>query len=142
MTEAKLPPPDESEGSDKEKQPSERSEDAAPEMPVTEGRSRKALADEVELSPGSLVGSYCHRVENGRITYAGQVVGEIQPGKYLVQIDLFEGVKDVQVVYPLEEMLAKDVGYEWRFYDTREAMQEAYVQYAVEEMTDVGKGAE
>lgn len=103
------------------------------EGPTTTDRDRAALAAGAELSPMTLVGSYFHRVENGTMVWQGIVVGEPQAGKYLCQIDGSLPGADrakVQVVVTLDAMLAKDEGYEWRFYDTAEEMRAAFAEYA------------
>lgn len=100
-------------------------------------RDRAALAAEVELNPQNLVGSYFHRIENGEMVWGGIVVGEIRSGPedtiYLVHVygDGLEGSPKAgaQVAITLSRMLAKDEGYEWRFYDTEEAMREAFGWY-------------
>lgn len=85
----------------------------------TEGRNRRELATTVELNPNGLSGSYFHRVEGGEVVWAGVVVGEVQPGKYLCQVDKGLDGADrvkVQVIVPIEHML----GGEYRFYDTEQ----------------------
>lgn len=102
---------------------------------ATENRSRKALAGQVELDPHSLFGSYFHRLENGEMVWQGQVVGEPQAGVYLCQISgSLPGTtrQPAQIVAKLDDMLARDEGYEWRFYDTEEAMITAYAEYVAE----------
>jgi hypothetical protein len=147
--EAQLPPSDDEERGEQpehydEEAPGygfathEGNEDKIPEAPSTEGRDRRKLAAEVELDPMSLVGSYCHRVENGEIVWAGIVVGEVQPGRYLIELDgCLEGAKSrsVQVIQSIDSLLAKDEGYEWRFYNTELAMKDAYAEHVVDAMT-------
>jgi hypothetical protein len=104
------------------------------EAPLTEGRDREKLAAEVELDPTSLSGSWFHRIENGEIVWDGIVVGEPQPGVYLLSVrrGLSHGDETkAQVAMPLTAMTAKDEGYEFRFYDTREQMFDAYAKYVV-----------
>lgn len=88
-----------------------------------DGRDRRGTATGVDLDPGSLPGSYFHRVEAGQIVWAGVVVAEPQPGKYLFQVD--EGLEGAdrgvrpQVPISLDQMLAEEPG-TWRFYDTEQ----------------------
>lgn len=131
MTAAELPPSDEDD--DEPLVVPAAMHDSPPDSP-TAGRDRAGLAEEAELSPMSLVGSYFHRVENAEIVWEGLVVGEVQPGMYLCQITGgLEGADKarVQVVVALTNMTASDVGYEWRFYDTVEARTLAYAEYLV-----------
>ncbi len=102
------------------------------EAPATEERDRKALASEVELNPLSLAGSYFHRLENGEIVWDGIVVGEPQPGVYLLQVRKgLDGLErtEAQVLMPLTKMVAADEGYEFRFYDTQGSMVDAYAEF-------------
>lgn len=95
-------------------------------------RNRAKLAGLVHLSPDSLVGSYFHRVENGEIEWEGIVVGEMQPGMYLLHVTSgLEGAAThhAQVILGLEHLTAKDDGYEFRFYDNEETMRLAYVEF-------------
>jgi len=86
--------------------------------------------EQFSLSPLSLVGSWFHRLENGEIIWDGVVVGEVQPGRYLCLVRKgLEGDFEAQVIMPIDSMLAKDEGYEWRFYDDKETMIEAYAAY-------------
>jgi hypothetical protein len=101
--------------------------EATPEPePVTDGRERKKLALEVELNPASLVGSTFIRVENGEAVWWGVIVGEPQAGMYLCQVDSGLPGGKAQVVFSLERMESKDEGYEFRFFDTEEAMRDAF----------------
>lgn len=102
------------------------------DAPVAEDRDRRAFAADLPLNPLSLVGSYFHRVENGEMVWQGIVVGEPQAGKYLCQVEgALPGAADakVQVIVPLDAMLSKDEGYEWRFYDSEQAMVEAFAEW-------------
>lgn len=96
-------------------------------------RDRLAIAKAVELSPDSLGGSWFHRLENGVMIWDGCVVGEVQAGIYLVAITYgLEGATEeakVQLMVDLVTMCAKDPGYEYRFYDSREQMHAARQQY-------------
>lgn len=88
--------------------------------------------EDFSLSPASLVGSFCHRVENGEIVWEGAVLGEPGPGAYLVELTSSlpgQGRLPVQVLATLDSMLAKDEGYEWRFYDSEEAMRSGYAEF-------------
>jgi hypothetical protein len=102
-------------------------------LPADPFRNRKAVAASVDLGPDSLSGSYFHRIENGIIVWEGQVVAEVQAGIYLCTVtNGLEGVTEqtnAQVLMDLVHMVAKDVGYEWRFFDTEEAAADARRQY-------------
>lgn len=106
---------------------------------TTDNRDRSALAREVELDPMSLSGSYFHRVENGEIVWAGIVVGEVQAGMYLCQVEQgLEGADrvKVQVIIRIEQMLCGDPGYEFRFYDTEQDMTLAYAVHQAAERNE------
>ena len=96
-------------------------------------RDRLATAKTAELAYDSLGGSWFHRLESGEMIWDGCVVGEVQAGIYLVAITYgLEGATEearVQLMVDLVQMVAKDVGYEYRFYDTREQMHAARQQY-------------
>jgi hypothetical protein len=94
-------------------------------------RDRCKLAESVVLDPGSLVGSFFLRLENGEIIWDGMVVAEPQAGQYLLSVRGLVGAlrSPTQVVWALDRMVAKDEGYEFRFYDTREAMLAATAEY-------------
>lgn len=134
MTRGMLPPDDLAPEEGGQGVPEDLVKSAAPDedVPVTENRDRAALASEVELSPVSLVGSYFHRMENGEMVWAGVVVAEPQPGLYLCRCDRLDGrERGAQVLYPIADMVARDPGYEWRFYDTAEEQAEAFAEYVV-----------
>jgi hypothetical protein len=99
--------------------------DSKPDAP-TAGRDRAALAAEVELDPMSLSGSYCHRCEGGEPIEDGLVVGEVQPGKYLVKFGTG------QRVVPLDVMIAD----EWRFYDTEQERTLAWAEHLAKERSE------
>ena len=73
---------------------------------------------ETERKPEKLVRKYFHSAnENNKIEWQGVVIGEPQPGWYLVQ--LFEwssGEPTVQRVVPIEKMIG------WSFYPDANAM--------------------
>ncbi len=133
MSERQLPAPEPDEQPEVEAT-HEGNPDVIPESPVAEDRNSRGLAADADLNPMSLVGRWFHRIENGTMVWAGIVVGEPQPGKYLIELDrCAEGAKgrSVQVLADLDSMLAKDEGYEYRFYDTESQMQDAYAEYLV-----------
>jgi len=96
--------------------------DSQPEAPSA-GRDRAKLAAEVELDPMSLSGSYCHRCEGGNPVEDGLVVGEVQPGKYLIKF------RRSQRVVPLDEIVRD----EWRFYDTEQDRTLAWAEHLARE---------
>jgi hypothetical protein len=73
---------------------------------------------EILRKPEQLVGKYFHSTnETDKIEWQGLVIGELQPGWYLVQ--LFEwnsGETTVQRIVPIEKMIG------WLFYPNAEAM--------------------
>ena len=101
---------------------------------TTEDRNRRGLATDTALDPMSLSGSYFHRVEAGEIVWTGIIVGEVQPGVYLCQVDQGLDGADrvkVQVLIPLEQMLSGDPGFEFRFYDTEQDATLAQAAYRI-----------
>ena len=70
------------------------------------------------MKPEKLVGKYFHSVnETNKSEWRGVVIGELQPGWYLVQ--LFEwtsGEPSVQRLVPIEKMIG------WSFYPDTDAM--------------------
>lgn len=99
--------------------------DDKPEAPSA-GRDRAELAAEVELDPMSLSGSYCHRCEGGEPVEDGLVVGEVQPGKYLIQFGSY------QQPVTLDQMIAEG----WRFYDTEQARTLAWAEHLAKERSE------
>ena len=90
----------------------------APEAPG-EGRDRKAFVLESALGPESLVGSWVLAFQGEEVMFQGLVVGEPQPGLYMVEefdyIDLESKVRGGkhQRLFPIEAFLDGD----FRFYD-------------------------
>lgn len=77
------------------------------------------LAD-VELSPTSLVGSFCHGFGDWA-GWQGCVVAEPSPGAYLVEFFSWMGGESThQQLVRLDEMAG------WRFYDSADWMNFAY----------------
>ena len=98
---------------------------------VEEGRDRPALAADVELNPESLCGSYFIRVENGDPIWQGCVVAEPQAGVYLCAVTGGLEGPPAQVLASMDRMIARDPGYEWRFFDTEGAMHDAFAAFGV-----------
>lgn len=95
-----------------------------------EKQGRKAFLAACDLDPGSLVGSWFHRLENDCIVWQGQVVGEPQAGVYLMQIDkLMPGASDVQRLFKMDVLTNDDDGYDWRFYDSESKARAAYAEW-------------
>jgi hypothetical protein len=69
-----------------------------------------------------LVGKYFHGAnENNKVEWQGVVIGEANPGWYLVQLfDWATGKPSVQRLVPIEKMNA------WLFYPDRDAMTSSY----------------
>lgn len=98
-------------------------------LPPKKAGRKDALAD-FELGPLSLVGSWFHRLENDDIVWQGQVVGEVQAGAYLLQVDVMEpGAVNVQRLVDLRTMMSDDDGYDWRFYDSEHEATAAYAAW-------------
>jgi hypothetical protein len=88
-------------------------------------RSRYDDIKACSLDPTSLVGSYFHRLDGAeRLMWQGIVVGEPQPGIYLVQLFDWVGERGHQRVVTILDITQGDG--EWRFYDTEEWMALAY----------------
>jgi hypothetical protein len=93
---------------------------------------RSELPDDYEFSftPRSMVGSWFLRLENDEIVWKGVVVAEPVQGTYLVQIACLDvGAENVQRLIPLERMVSDDDGYDWRFYDSEQEAQDAFVAW-------------
>jgi hypothetical protein len=103
---------------------------------VATGKRRKAIVTdaEFEFSIASLVGSWCHRLENDRIVWQGVIVAEPQPGVYLLQIDKLDiGAEHVQRLVTVAQMTSDEDGYDWRFYDTEGEATSAYARWVASE---------
>jgi hypothetical protein len=94
------------------------------------------LPDDYEFSfdPNSMVGSFFLKVENGEVLWLGRVIGQPAADQlvYLVWVERQEpGAEKVQRIVPVQEMVSKDEGYEWRFYDTEAEVREAFASWVV-----------
>ena len=70
------------------------------------------------LKNSSLLGRYFHGVENEKIGWQGVIVGNPEPGWYLVQLfSWLDGSPNVQRLIQFESMR------EWLFYDDFETME-------------------
>ena len=68
-----------------------------------------------------LLGRFFHSVEAGKIAWQGSIVGNPEPGWYLVQLfGWLDGNPNVQRLMRIEDMR------EWLFYDDSEMMQFSY----------------
>ena len=77
------------------------------------------------LKNSSLLDRYFHSVENEKIGWQGVIVGNPEPGWYLVQLfGWLDGSPNVQRLIKLESMR------EWLFYDDFEMM-EFSIEYGV-----------
>lgn len=100
--------------------------------PAPSSKTRMALlADpEFEFTPMSLIGSWFHRLENDEMIWQGAVVAEPARETYLLEVaQLAPGAKNVQRLMGLEQMLNDEEGYDWRFYDSKESADAAYVAW-------------
>jgi len=69
----------------------------------------------------ALLGRFFHSVEDGKIGWQGSIVGNPEPGWYLVQLfGWLDGSPNVQRLMRIEDMR------EWLFYDDTEMMQFSY----------------
>jgi hypothetical protein len=104
---------------------------------VTAGTSTESrLPDHFEWSfnSSSMVGSWFHRLENDRMIWQGVIVGEPQPGTYLIQIDRLDlGAENVQRLVSIKTMLNDEDGYDWRFYDSETDAKSAYAAWIATE---------
>jgi hypothetical protein len=112
---------------------------------------RLYVADEdFSLSPDTLCGSWFHVLVEGEMIWKGVVVGEVQAGRYLCQIDVLEsGAEQVQRVFSLDTLMglgdearrliegavsgatAPVIGpsIEWRLFDSEDKANAAYVTW-------------
>lgn len=70
-----------------------------------------------------LVGKFFHSVHADKktIQWQGQIVDELAPGVFLLQLyDFLMGEESTQVIVPVSEMAY------WRIYETDQEMREAY----------------
>jgi len=99
---------------------------STPSLPLEPQTRLEGLAG-MMFAPDSLVLSWFHKLDGyGDIRWQGRVVGEPQPGVYLLELfDWLEG-RGYQVTVPLQDMLHGNPDQEWRFYDTEEQMRLGY----------------
>lgn len=68
--------------------------------------------------PTNLVGQYFHSLKDGKIHWQGLVIGNPEPGWYLLQLyEWLGGSPNVQQLKRIEEMS------DWLFYDSAEDLQ-------------------
>jgi hypothetical protein len=101
------------------------------EPPPVKDRLEYVTGEEFSFSPVSLVGSHFHRLENDEMVWQGTVVAEVQAGKYLLHVKRLSGAKDVQVLMTIDQLAYTDEGYEFRFYDSEEKANQAFVEWAL-----------
>jgi hypothetical protein len=97
-----------------------------------EARDRRKQAEAFPLDPGSLLGSWFHKIENNKITQEGLVIGQPEAGHYLLSVTSgLEGAEKstAQVIVRFEHMVTADEGYEFRFYDAEDLMRAAYAEF-------------
>ena len=87
-----------------------------------DGLDSHSLEAETATKTEKLVGKYFHGAnENNKVEWQGVVIGEPNPGWYLVQLfDWATGNPSVQRLVPIEKMNA------WLFYPDRDAMTSSY----------------
>ena len=98
--------------------------------------TRRAFVEDAsfEFSPGSLVGSWFHRLENDVMVWQGVIVAEPQAGVYLAEIDtLGPGTRNVQRMLTIQALTVDEEGYEFRFYDSEPAAKSAYAMWVASE---------
>jgi hypothetical protein len=99
---------------------------------------------EFSLNPGSLVGSWFHRLDNDAIVWQGCVVGiagdlPMEGPVYLCQIDKLDvGAEKVQRLIPLSRLVNDEDGYDWRFYDSENEARAAFAAWVATERERVG----
>ena len=86
------------------------------------GLDSHSLETETASKAEKLVGKYFHGAnENNKVEWQGVVIGEPNPGWYLVQLfDWATGNPSAQRLVPIEKMNA------WLFYPDRDAMTSSY----------------
>jgi hypothetical protein len=85
---------------------------------VTKARRRTEAGKSVE-APNALVGGFFHSVnkETGRVVWQGEIIGNPEPGWYLVQLfDWMAGQDTHRLLVKFEDMTG------WLFYEDAEAM--------------------
>jgi hypothetical protein len=87
---------------------------------------RQYAGEEIDLGPGTLVGSWFHKLEGDDMIWQGVVVAEPQAQVYLIDVDVLEpGAEGVQILVPFARLLEE----EWRFYDTQDDAREAFMRW-------------
>jgi hypothetical protein len=100
----------------------------------TKTRMEFVTGEEFVFSPGSLIGSWFHRLENDVMVWQGVVLAEIATGTFLTHIDkLAPGAENVQRIVTLEQLTNDDDGYDWRFYDSEDEARSAYALWLAAE---------
>ena len=89
---------------------------------MSERDPRRKLAQDVDLNPQSLCGSYA--LYEGDTVKEALVVAEVQPGVYLLEFNnLVTGEAEYQKLYTIKDLHAMDNdGGTWTFYDSKAAV--------------------
>jgi hypothetical protein len=88
-----------------------------------ETRTREKSVQECALAPLTLVGSWFHKLEAGRIVWQGSVVAEVQPGCYLLELHNWQDERSAhQRLVTIKDIAEQEPGFEYRFYDSVEWM--------------------
>lgn len=101
---------------------------------TTSKTRREFVCGDFEFSPGSLIGSWFHRLENDEMVWQGVVLAEVGAGIFLLHVDkLAPGAENVQRLMPLDQLVNDDDGYDWRFYDSEDEARSAYARWVAAE---------
>jgi hypothetical protein len=124
--------------------------DDGTQVEVIKDRREYVKDEDWSLQPNSLVGSWFHVLEEGRMIWQGVIVAEPAQAQYLCQIDVLEqGVERVQRLFSLDTLMglgedakrliegAMDVrsapvvtpNLEWRLYDNEATAQAAFANH-------------
>lgn len=138
-------------------------DDEGGQAPVIKDRREYVKDEDWSLQPNSLVGSWFHVLEAGRMIWQGVIVGEPAQGQYLCQIDVLEqGVEKVQRMFSLDTIMglgedghrlieggmdARSVPVvapplEWRLYDNEATAQAAFANHHAAVSLSAREGAE
>ena len=83
--------------------------------------TKKTTSNNADVEYTELIGLFFHSVKDGKIEWQGEIVGNPQPGWYMVQLfGWIDGIPNVQRLMRIEDMR------EWLFYEDTEIMQFSY----------------
>lgn len=108
-------------------------EGIARDLSVPSGRNRRELAEQAPLDPNGLPGSWFIRIQDDEMDSWGIVLGEPQPGFFLVEItegSVLAGREQTvryQQLFTVEKMTKEN----WRFYDTAEDLHVGFADFVI-----------